>query len=270
MEAISIGVVPQQPPTIAAPRLCACAANSAKYSGVACGIDDTSAGEAREAEVRQGRQRRAVAAHALERGQRRLEPGAVVRAHRRHVEPAQVLGGSLRRDTGERLRVLVEGQQRHDRQRGDAAYRLDRLLELGEVVERLHHEEVDAAALEDGGLLRERREALVLRVADVAERPDRAADVDDTAGDLARVARELHAGGVDLLELLLEEVRGELAAVRAERVRLDELGAGADEPEMEVDDALGGADVRLLGAAQARHGARDEHAHAAVGGDRRP
>ena len=88
------------------------------------------------------------------------------------------------------------------------------------------------------GLLRERREALVLGVADVAERPDRAADVDVAARHLARVARELHAGGVDLLELLLEEVGGELAAVGAERVRLDQLGAGADEPEMEVDDAL--------------------------------
>ena len=35
--AISAGVVPQQPPITPAPRLRACAANSAKYSGVACG-----------------------------------------------------------------------------------------------------------------------------------------------------------------------------------------------------------------------------------------
>ena len=35
--AISAGVVPQQPPIMPAPRLRACAANSAKYSGVACG-----------------------------------------------------------------------------------------------------------------------------------------------------------------------------------------------------------------------------------------
>ena len=35
--AISVGVVPQQPPITRAPRSRACAANSAKYSGVACG-----------------------------------------------------------------------------------------------------------------------------------------------------------------------------------------------------------------------------------------
>ena len=35
--AISAGVVPQQPPITRAPRSRACAANSAKYSGVACG-----------------------------------------------------------------------------------------------------------------------------------------------------------------------------------------------------------------------------------------
>ena len=217
--------------------------------------DDPAAGEAGKAEVRQRRQRRAVAAHLLDRRQRRLEPGAVVRAHRRDVELAQTLGCRACRDAGERLRVLVERQQRDDGERRDAAYGLDRLLELGEVVERLDHEEVDAAALEHGGLLRERREALVLRVADVAERPDRAGDVDVAAGHLARVARELHAGRVDLLELLLEEVRGELAPVGAERVRLDQLGAGTDEPEMEVDDALrrrGGSPPRGSAGAERR------------------
>ena len=35
--AISVGVVPQQPPITRAPSSRACAANSAKYSGVACG-----------------------------------------------------------------------------------------------------------------------------------------------------------------------------------------------------------------------------------------
>ena len=49
----------------------------------------------------------------------------------------------------------------------------------------------------------------------------------------------------------------ELRPVRAERVRLDQLGARADVAEVDVDDALGRAEVRLLRAAQARDRARE-------------
>ena len=61
----------------------------------------------------------------------------------------------------------------------------------------------------------------------------------------------------------------ELAPVRAERVRLDQVGAGVDEADMEGDDRVGRAEVRLLGAPQARHGGREQGAHAAVGDDDR-
>ena len=71
-------------------------------------------------------------------------------------------------------------------------------------------------------------------------------------GHLARLAREAHRGRVDRLELVLEELAGELAAVGPEGVRLDQLGAGADVARVHGDDALGGAQIRLLGAAQAR------------------
>ena len=66
---------------------------------------------------------------------------------------------------------------------------------------------------------------------ELAERPDRAGDEHVAAGDLARLAREPHAGAVDRLELVLEEVLRELRPVGAERVRLDQLGAGADVAE---------------------------------------
>ena len=102
-----------------------------------------------------------------------------------------------------------------------------------------------------------------------AERADRAGDEDVRAGHLARVARDLHRGLVDRRDVVLEVVLGELAAIRAERVRLDDVRAGADEAEVEREDALGRADVRLLGAAQPRDGARDERAHAAVADERR-
>ncbi len=62
----------------------------------------------------------------------------------------------------------------------------------------------------------------------------------------------------------------QLVPVRPERVRLDQLGAGVDEAEVQRDDGLGRAEVRLLGAAQARDGRGEHDPHAAVGDDRGP
>ena len=233
--------------------------------------DDAVAGEAREADVRERGEDEPVALHRGERVQRRRRAGAVVRARGRDVEPGEPLGRGLGRDAAERLAVGVEGHQRDDRQRRDAADGLDRGDELVEVEERLEHQQVDAAALEDLRLLAEELALLGgVEPLDVADRADRAGDVDVRARHLPRLAREAHRRRVDPLELVLEEVPRELAPVGAERVRLDQLGAGADEARVEGDDALGRAQVRLLGAAQPRHGAGDQRAHAAVGHDRRP
>ena len=94
----------------------------------------------------------------------------------------------------------------------------------------------------------------VVEALDLAERADRAGDEDVGARDLARLAGEPHRGRVDPLELVLEEVRGELAAVGAEGVRLDQLGAGADEARVQRDDALRRPQVGFLGAAKPWHG----------------
>ena len=91
------------------------------------------------------------------------------------------------------------------------------------------------------------------------------------AGDLPRLAGELHGLAVDPRDVVVEVVRRELGPVRAERVRLDQLGAGLDVADVHRHDDLGRDEVRLLGHAQpARRGARDQRAHAAVGDDRRP
>ncbi len=107
----------------------------------------------------------------------------------------------------------------------------DRVHELLQVVERLDHEQVGAASLEHARLLA----AEVLtdpRGRRFAERPDRTADEDVPARDLPRLAGQLDGSRVDPLELVLEEVVGQLAAVRAERVGLDQLGAGVDEADV--------------------------------------
>ena len=58
--------------------------------------------------------------------------------------------------------------------------------------------------------------------------------------------------------------------LRIEGVRLDQLGAGVDEADVQGDDRLGRAQVRLLGRAQTGDGGRQQGAHPAVGDDRRP
>ena len=151
-----------------------------------------------------------------------------------------------------------------DRERGDGLHRQDRGLELVEVVEGLDEEEVDATAFEQTGLLVEDgvRVLGARRTLQVTQRPDRAADQHGDARDLARLARQLHALLDDLLQPVVEELRRELAAVRAEGIRLDQLRPGPDEPRVDADHGLGRLEVRLLRAAQARDGRAEEGARA--------
>ena len=233
-------------------------------------VDDAAAAQAREADVRQHGQRwAAVSSHRLQGCQCGVQACAVVRPDRGQLERPQPLRRLGRGDAGERLGALVEGQRRHDRQARDAAHGLDRRLELVEVVEGLDHEQVDPSAVEQRGLLREELAPLTGRDGQVAERADRARDEDVAAGDLAGLARELHAGAVDPLELVLEVELRQLAPVGAEGVRLDQVGPGPDEARVQRHDALGSAQVGLFRAAQPRYGARHEHAHAAVCDDDR-
>src|SRR5262249_10003543 len=125
--------------------------------------------------------------------------------------------------SGERLPVLVEGQQGDDRERRDAANRGDCDLQLAQVVEGLDEEQVDPARVEDLRLLRKELESHVFVVSDVAERTARPGYEYLGTRDLPRLARDLHRLGVDALDLVLEEPRGELAAVGTEGVRIHHL-----------------------------------------------
>ena len=231
--------------------------------------DDSLAGEACEADVRHHGQRLAVPTHLLDRAQRGLRPGAVVRAERDYVECRQPLGRLAGRYAAEGQRVLVEGEERDDREGGHGADGVDRHRELVEVEERLDGEEIDSPALEEPCLLGEHRGLVVSVLARVAERPDRARDEHVAAGHLPRVARDLRGRLVDRADVVLEVALAELSPVRPERVRLDQLRAGADEPEVEGEHALRRTQIRLLGAAQPRNGARDEDSHSAVRDDGR-
>ena len=232
-------------------------------------VDDAAARVAGQADVRQRRERAAVRMHLLERRERGEKTGAVVGADRGDVQLRQTSRGLGGLHAGERLGRLVEGHQRDDRQARHAAHGLDRIDELLEVVEGLDHEEVGAAALEDRRLLGEQVVPQARR-GRLADRADRAGDEDLAAGHVARLPRELDRRGVDRLDVVLEEVARELAAVGAEAVRLDQLRAGVDVADVERDDDLRRAEVRLLGRPQPRHRGRHQRAHPAVGDDRRP
>ena len=211
----------------------------------------------------------AVAGHLVERGERRHQPCAVIRADRGYVHVRQACRRLRRAHSGERLGAVVEGHQRDDRQGGDAAHRLDGIAELVQVVERLDHEQVGAAPLEDLRLVGEQLPTHT-RGRGLADRPDRARDEHVPAGHLARITGELDCGRVDPLEFVFEEVLGELAPVRAERVRLDQLGSRVDEGDVERDDGVGRAQVRLLRRPETWHRSGNERAHAAVRDDGGP
>ena len=225
--------------------------------------------EARQADVRQRGERQPVAAHLLERLERRQQAAAVVRADRSDVERraaarpprARATPASVSAPSSNVISATIGSVE-------TLAHGGDRVDELLEVVERLDHEQVGAAPLEHARLL-----AVELlahpRGRRLAERADRAGDEDVAARDLPGLAGELDRRRVDPLEVVLEEVVGELAPVRAERVRLDQLGAGVDEADVQRDDRLGRPEVGLLGRAQPGDGGRDQRAHAAVGDDRR-
>ena len=220
-------------------------------------------------EVRERGQRQGVA-HPGERSQRRLRAGAVVRAARGDAELAQARGRLGRSDAAGCLAVRVEGHERDDREARDAAHRLDRRGQLVQLVERLHREQVDAARVQRLRLLGVDGRAIDHDRA-VAERPDRAGDQDVRARHLARLARELHGVAVDPGDVVVEVQSGELGAVGAEGVRLDQLRARLDVRDVHRHDDLRRDEIRLLRSPQpARRGARDQRPRAAVGDDRRP
>ncbi len=194
----------------------------------------------------------------------------MIRADRGDVQIVECGRSLLRRNSTEGLCVLVEREERDDRKRGYVPYGCDCGGKIVQVVERLDHEQVDASPLQELRLLGKDRAPLLMESPDLAEGADRPCDEHVLPRDLTGVPGDLHRGFVDHGDVVLEVVLCELSSVCAERVRLDELCAGADEPEVEREDALGGAQIGLLGAAEPRNGARDEHAHTAVGHDRGP
>ena len=118
--AISVGVVPQQPPMIRAPSSRACAANSAKYSGVACGKITRS--PARLARPTFGSAASGLPLSPMRsmRAKRRLEADAVVRTDRGDVERCERCAPPARR---RRRRASASPRRRSGARRSGATRR---------------------------------------------------------------------------------------------------------------------------------------------------
>ena len=132
-----------------------------------------------------------------------------------------------------RAAVALERQLRDDRQVARRLDRQDRLAQLGDVRERLEDQQVDAAFEQRLRLLADRRAHLpgphvAGRRQHAPGRPDGARDEHRVAVDLARVARQPRRLEVDVAHLRFQPVPRQPEAVRAERVRLDDVRARRD------------------------------------------
>jgi hypothetical protein len=185
-------------------------------------------------------------------------------------QQARHVGGTL---AAQGTAFVREAHLCDDRELAGLADGEDRGLQLGQVAQRLEDDQVSPGLQERLDLLAERRASLVGRDRSergqrLAERPDRSGQEDGLATLLTRLAGDLDRPEVDVADLILEPVLGQLEAVGAEGVGLDQLGAGADVLTVDALDDAGLGEVELVEAALVGDAARVDHrAHAAVGED---
>lgn len=168
--------------------------------------------------------------------------------------------------------VLPEGHLSDQREaRGHRASREDGLTDLGQAAEGLQQDEIDPRLGERGDLLGERRPGLV--DADAAEghevaaqRPHRAGDEGRGAHSAARLAGQGHPGPVDLCHPVAQAVLGQLEAIGAEGVGLEQLRSGLQMTTMNSRRQLRRAEVDGVEAIVERDALGVEHrAHGTIG-----
>ena len=201
-----------------------------------------------------GQRRGRRAAHLAQAGQRRLRSQAAVDPDGGRAQIAQHPGGLLAAGAGDRLAVVLDRDLRDHRQVRLGAHRIQRDRQLLQRGERLQHDQVDPAALQHGRLPAVQPGAAGAGAADHLDRrpqrPDRSGDQHVAAGHLTRVAGDLRAGRVDLVDLMLAPVRTQLDGVGAIGIGLDHVGAGPDEAHVRGQHRLRRGQVRLLREAQ--------------------
>ena len=97
-----------------------------------------------------------------------------------------------------------------------------------------------------------------------AERSNGAGDQNFARGGFACFAGDFHAAGIEALHFVGETERGELEAVCAESVGLDDLRARFDVSLMHAEDGLGFRGVEFIEAALRADGFVQHRAHRAI------
>jgi hypothetical protein len=194
-----------------------------------------------------------------------------VDAHRQRPQRPQRLRHLTGPVAGRRLAVLTHRHLGDQRQPGDPTHRLEGEQQLVQRRERLQHQQVHPAPLQQPRLSREHEPGAVAveRARRVAGRPDGAGHRHLPAAHVARLAGQLDAGVHDLLRLVVQPQRCQLERVGAEGVGLDHIRPGGDEGQVQPQHLLGRQQIRVFRAARAGHGRRQQRAHATVA-DQRP
>ena len=233
--------MPQQPP-ISRRRGSAPERRTRRSSRGRVRVDQAAARPRGQADVRLGRERDPVrgVAHLGQRRQRSLWAESAVGSDRGHAERRQPRDRVVGVNAGQGLRVLVERELGDDRQRRHVLNGLDGGLELVQVVERLHEEQVHPRPSSSRACSWKTANAssapvVCSRSLSGPMKPPISTGRRRPRAPRARASRPFP----DLLQLIVQELRRELAPVGAEGVGLDQLGAGADEPCVDGDDRLG-------------------------------
>ena len=148
-----------------------------------------------------------------------------------------------------------------DRQVAHAADGANRRADLVDVAKRLEHEEIDATVDERAGLLAKMLFRLVHarpspRLDTNAERADRAGDIGVVA---RRMPRDLRPLDVDRAHLIAQTEGRQLDPVRAERIRLEDVGAGLRIGLVDLCHQVGLRQVQLVERSVHEDAARVQH-----------
>ena len=223
----------------------------------------------REAHVGHGRKRAVPSSESLQHGQQRLGAERAIDTDDLHIFLGQA-GRRIGRARAAQCGALFgKSQLGHNGKRGKRAHRVNGRKQHLDIGESLQYEEIHAALLERLGLLAiDFKHLFAGRLAHFrsdGQRPDRAGDQHLMRGGFAGLAGNLHAAMIDLGDLIGEAERGELGAIGAEGIGLNNLRAGLDIGLMNAKDCLGLGGVQLLKAALRADGLKQHGTHGAIG-----
>ena len=188
------------------------------------------------------------AGHALDRFEHACRSDAAVDADHRDAELFELRDERLRRDAVERVAVFLGGHLGDDRQIRESLHGANRRRDLVHVMERLEHEQVDAAVDQSADLFAE----VGFRFVDAGLPPG--LDANPQRTDRTRDVRLLPRGvpgdacalGVDRLDPLAQTEGRELDAVGAEGIRFDHVGPGPYVRLVHFSDQVGLRQVQLV------------------------